>query len=446
MRRGTSGIRGNVLAMRFTSAEIADATGGTASGPDVVVEGVSIDSRLDVAGRLFVPIVAERDGHDFIASALDGGAAAYLTSRRPQGGTAISVDDTSAALTALGRAARSRIDGPVVGITGSVGKTSVKDMLRAVLAEAMPTAASERNFNNELGVPLTLANMPDDVRAAVVEMGARGIGHIAELCGIASPTIGIVTVVAAVHTEVFGSIDDVAIGKGELVEALPAHGTAVLNAEDARVRAMASRTSANVMLYGEDGDVVAENVRLDEELQPSFVLRTPDGSIDIALGARGVHQVSNALAVASAAIACGVTLDSVAAGLAKAQLSPWRMEFTRTAAGAVVINDAYNASPTSVEAALRSLALVTADRRIAVLGTMAELGDHADEGHARVGELARELGVEVIAVSEDRYGVEPVEGIDEALQRLEPLGRGDAVLLKGSRVAGLERLADLLLS
>ena len=446
MRRGASGIRGNVLAMRFTSAEIADATGGTVAGPDVTVEGVSIDSRLDVGGRLFVPIVAERDGHDFIGAALERGAAAYLTAKAPAGGTSIEVGDTAVALAALGRAARSRIDGHVFGITGSVGKTSVKDLLRSVMAEAMPTAASERNFNNELGVPLTLANVPDDVEALVIEMGARGIGHIAELCEIASPTVGIVTVVAAVHTEVFGSIDDVATGKGELVEALPRSGTAVLNAEDPRVRAMASRTSARVLLYGEGGDVVAERVRLDEELHPSFVLRTPEGSVEVELAARGVHQVSNALAVASAAVACGVSLDCIAAGLAKAELSPWRMEFTRTAAGAVIINDAYNASPTSMEAALQSLALVTAERRIAVLGTMAELGDHSDEGHARVGELARELGVEVIAVDEDRYGVKPVGTIDEALQRLEPLGSGDAVLLKGSRVAGLERLADLLLS
>ena len=432
--------------MRFTSAEIADATGGTVTGPDVTVEGVSIDSRVDVGGRLFVPIVAERDGHDFIRAALERGAAAYLTAKGSVGGTAIEVGDTAPALAALGRAARARIDGHVFGITGSVGKTSVKDLLRSVMAEAMPTAASERNFNNELGVPLTLANVPDDVEALVIEMGARGIGHIAELCEIASPTVGIVTVVAAVHTEVFGSIDDVATGKGELVEALPRSGTAVLNAEDPRVRAMASRTSARVLLYGEGGDVVAERVRLDDELHPSFVLRTPEGSVEVALAARGVHQVSNALAVASAAVACGVSLDCVAAGLANAELSPWRMEFTRTAAGAVVINDAYNASPTSMEAALQSLALVTAERRIAVLGTMAELGDHADDGHARVGELARDLGVEVIAVDEDRYGVEPVGSIEEALQRLEPLGSGDAVLLKGSRVAGLERLADLLLS
>ena len=432
--------------MRFSSAEIAAATGGTASGPDVVVDGVSIDSRGDVRGRLFVPIVGDRDGHDFVAGALDGGAAAYLTAKAPVGGTAVVVEDTTAALAAIGRAARARIDGHVIGITGSVGKTSVKDLLAAVMGEAMPTAASQRNFNNELGVPLTLANAADDIRAAVVEMGARGIGHIAQLCEIAQPTVGIVTVVAAVHTEVFGSIDDVAIGKGELVEALPRGGTAVLNAQDRRVRAMADRTPANVLLYGEGGDVFAERVTLDDELQPRFVLRTPAGSADVELAVRGVHQVSNALAAAAAGVACGVSLDRVASGLASAVLSPWRMEFNRTGAGAVVINDAYNASPTSMEAALRSLALVAAKRRIAVLGTMAELGDLADEAHAEIGTLARELGVEVVAVGEERYGVEPVRSLDEAVHRLEPLGQGDAVLLKGSRVAGLERLADLLLS
>lgn len=432
--------------MRFSSAEIARCTRGSLSGPDVVVDGLSIDSRGDVAGKLFVPVVGDRDGHDFIADALERGAPAYLTARAPAGGSAILVEDTAIALADIGRAARARIEGPVVGITGSVGKTSVKDLLAAVLSEEIAAAASERNFNNELGVPMTLANIPDTTEAVVVEMGARGIGHIAQLCEVASPTVGVVTVVAAVHTEVFGSIDDVARGKGELVEALPPGGTAVLNAEDPRVKAMAERTSASVLLYGDGADVWADGIRLDEELRPTFVLHTPAGRTEVNLAVRGVHQVSNALAAAAAATACGVSLDGIASGLARAALSPWRMDFKRTGAGAVVINDAYNASPTSMEAALRSLALVTAERRIAVLGTMAELGDLADDGHARVGALARELGIEVIAVGDARYGVEPVADIDEALARLEPLGKGDAVLLKGSRVAGLERLADLLVS
>lgn len=431
--------------MRFSTEDAASATRGTVHGPDVVFDGVSIDTRDDIGGKLFVPIVADRDGHAFIEDALSAGAAAYLTAQPPVGGTAVVVDDTSLALAALGRAARERIDAPVIGITGSVGKTSVKDLLAATLAVRLRSSASRRNFNNELGVPITLTEAPDDVEAVVVEMGARGIGHIAELCEIAAPTVGVVTVVAEVHTEVFGTIEDVARGKGELVEALPPGGTAVLNAADERVRAMAGRTRAEVVLFGEGGDVVAEELHVDQELRPRFRLRSPWGSADVRLDVRGVHQVDNALAAAAAAFSCGLSSDEVAAGLARGALSPWRMELKRTVEGAVVINDAYNASPTSMEAALRSLAHLDAGRRIAVVGTMAELGDGAAEAHARVAAVARDLGIEVLAVGEDRYGVECVTDIDAAAARVEPLGPRDAVLIKGSRVAGLERLADLLL-
>jgi UDP-N-acetylmuramoyl-tripeptide--D-alanyl-D-alanine ligase len=431
--------------MRFSTDDAAKVTRGTLVGPDVAFDGVAIDSRDEVSGRLFVPVVGERDGHQFIPDALAAGAAAYLTAAEPIGGTAVVVEETAAALAALGRAARERIAGEVIGITGSVGKTSVKDLLAATLSVKLRTSASRRNFNNELGVPITLTEAAEDVQALVVEMGARGVSHIAELCEIASPTIGVVTLVAEVHTEVFGTIDDVALGKGELVEALPSTGTAILNAADDRVRAMRSRTSANVVLFGAGGDVVAEDLVVDAELRPTFRLTSPWGSAHVRLDVRGVHQVENALAAAAAAMSCGLTPDDVAEGLAAAELSPWRMELKRTVEGALVINDAYNASPTSMEAAMRSLAHLDADRRIAVVGTMAELGDGAAEAHASVARFARELGIEVLAVGEDRYGVECVADIDAAADRIEPLGPRDAVLVKGSRVAGLERLADLLL-
>ena len=221
--------------MELRTAELAAAAGGRLEGPDVVVDGATQDSRAVAQGQLFVPIVAERDGHEFIAAALANGAAAYLTHGPIHGGTAIVVPDTAAALQAAGRLARSHLPERVVGVTGSVGKTSVKDLLAAVLARRWTTAASLRSFNNELGVPLTLLNAPGGTEAVVVEMGARGVGHIAELCAIAAPTVGVVTRVAAVHTEVFGTIDEVARAKAELVEALPASGTAVLNAADERV-------------------------------------------------------------------------------------------------------------------------------------------------------------------------------------------------------------------
>jgi len=439
--------------VRFRASDIAAATGGSLVGPDVEVDGVTIDSRLVRGGELFVPIVAERDGHAFIEAALAAGAVAALTQRRVDVAAdraRIDVADTAAALLDIGRLARRRLGTLVVGITGSVGKTSVKDLCAAAVATRWPTAASERSFNNELGVPLTLANAPDGTKAAVVEMGARGKGHIALLCNVARPTVGVVTAVVAAHTELFGSIEEVALAKGELVEALPAAGTAVLNAADQRVAAMAERTPARVLAYSALGaggaDIVAEEVTVDDELRARFLLRSPFGSAEIALEARGAHQVGNALAAAGAAMACGASPDQVAAGLRRARLSPWRMELVRSASGALVLNDAYNANPTSMAAALRALAAIPAARRLAVLGLMAELGDLSASEHELVLALADQLGIDVIAYETSLYGLPAVEGVDGVLAALGPLCDGDAVLLKGSRVAGLERVAAAVVS
>jgi UDP-N-acetylmuramoyl-tripeptide--D-alanyl-D-alanine ligase len=396
-----------------------------------------------------VPIVAARDGHEFVPAALKAGAAAYLTAHEPVAGdaAAIVVADTLEALGRVGALARARLPERVVGVTGSVGKTSVKDLLAAALRPTFRTVASERSFNNELGVPATLANAPEDTEATVVEMGARGIGHIRVLCDIARPTIGIVTAVGHVHTELFGTIDDVAVGKGELVEALPASGTAVLNADDERVAAMVGRTRARTLTYGlAAADVKAEAVALDGDLRPSFRLRSPWGAADVRLGVRGVHQIGNALAAAAAALAAGAPLDAAVGGLADAELSPWRMDLRRTRSGALVLNDAYNANPISMAAALRSLAALDVRRRVAVLGTMAELGDVAAAEHAAVAALASELGIRVLALAEPRYGGEQVASLDDAVDAIGEVGEGDAVLVKGSRVAGLERLAELLLA
>jgi UDP-N-acetylmuramoyl-tripeptide--D-alanyl-D-alanine ligase len=436
--------------MRFSATDLAAAAGGVVHGDDVEVDGVSIDSRAVRGGELFVPIVAERDGHDFIAAAVASGAAAVLTQERvPEGVTAIAVADTAAALLDVGRLARKRLGTMVVGITGSVGKTSTKDLLAACLARRWRTAASERSFNNELGVPLTLANAPEGTQAAVVEMGARGRGHVALLCDVARPTIGVVTAVVHAHTEMFGSIDEVAAAKGELVEALPAAGTAVLNADDGRVAAMADRTAARVLRYSVAGaagaDLVADGLTLDDDLRGRFTLRSPFGSAAVVLGARGEHQVANALAAAGAALACGVAVDEVAAGLADAVLSPWRMDLRRARSGALVLNDSYNANPASMAAALRSLAAAPARRRVAVLGLMAELGDRSQVEHEAVLALADELGIVVIPFETAAYGAPAAEDVDGALAALGELGDGDAVLVKGSRVAGLERVAAALL-
>jgi UDP-N-acetylmuramoyl-tripeptide--D-alanyl-D-alanine ligase len=432
--------------------------GSSAAGLD----GVATDSRRVGPGMLFVALRAERDGHDFVGPAVEAGAGGALVARdwlaasssdSGPGVPLIAVDDTAVGLLDLGRAARDRLDGgQVVGITGSVGKTSTKDLTAAAVGAGRLVAASEKSFNNEIGVPLTLANAPEATEVAVIEMGARGIGHLRVLCGVARPTIAVVTAVAAAHTSTFGDLDAVAAAKGELVEALPPAGVAVLNADDARVAAMASRTRGGVLRYSARGgaaDLVAAQVVVDDDLRPSFVARTPWGDVPVALGARGVHQVGNALAALAVAGACGVDVAAAGAALMGAALSPWRMELGRTPSGAAVLNDAYNANPASMAAALDALAALPASRRIAVLGEMAELGALSSSEHAAVASQAAGLGVVLVAVDTPAYGAEPVEGVEGALAALgglrPPLGTGDAVLVKASRVVGLERLAARLL-
>lgn len=433
-----------------SARDISEAVGGRLTGdPDAAVTGATIDSRVVQSGDLFVPIVAERDGHDFVESALAAGASVYLTSRPPVGGTAVEVDDTGAALSRLGAAARAELSAQVVAITGSVGKTTVKDLTASILQEGHRTAASLRSFNNELGVPLTLFNAPLDAEAVVVEMGARGIGHVARLCHIARPTIGVVTTVGLAHTELFGSLEAVAQAKGELVESIPPEGTAVLNGEVPAVAAMADRTSGRVLLFGRrSGDVHASEVVVDGDLRASFTLHSPWGEAAVRLGVRGDHQVENALAASAAALAAGSSLHEVVAGLGDVAPSPWRMDLRTAPSGAMVLNDAYNANPASTEAALRSLAHLAADRRIAVLGPMAELGVHAVDEHHRIARLAEDLGLRVIAVGAPDYPeeVDHVGDIDAARSSLGAVGPGDAVLVKGSRIAGLERLAEQLLA
>lgn len=431
--------------MRFSTARLAADLGGELHGDDVDVDGVGIDSRVLRPGQLFVAVRDARDGHDFVPDAVAAGAAAALVEHPVPGVPSVVVPDTFRALMRMAGLARRRLPDRVVGITGSVGKTTTKDLLASVLSQRFVTAASEKSFNNELGVPLTLANAAEDTEAAVVEMGARGHGHIAVLCSMGRPTVGLVTLVAPVHVEMMGGLDQIMVAKRELVESLPRDGAAVLNADDSRVASMADHTPAEVVWFGDAGRVRADDVTVDDELRVSFLLRSPWGDAPVRLGIRGAHNVANALGAAAAALWLGVTPDEVAEGLARSEASPWRMDLRRTSAGAQVLNDAYNASPTAMAAALRSLASLPARRRIAVVGHMAELGDDEAAEHLAVAELAATLGVELVVVGTDLYGVAAVPDADAAVEALGPLDDGDAVLVKASRVAGLERVAAALL-
>ena len=289
--------------MRCSTSELAAHLAGELIGPDMSINGASIDSRTVRPGQLYVPIVAERDGHAFIPAALAAGAAAYLTAQEPVGGTTIRVRDTAAALLSLGEFARGRLGG-AIGITGSVGKTTTKDLLAGCLASTFRTAASERSFNNELGLPLTLLNAPDAARWAALEMGVRRVGDIERLAAVAKPDVGIVTSVDMAHVEYLRDLDSVARAKGELVAALPASGLAVLNFDDTRVREMASLSACPVLGYavGADADVRADEVTLDGDVRARFRLSSPWGQTEVRLALHGVHQVPNALAAATVAV------------------------------------------------------------------------------------------------------------------------------------------------
>jgi UDP-N-acetylmuramoyl-tripeptide--D-alanyl-D-alanine ligase len=423
---------------------VAQATRGHLVGDDVDLDGASFDSRTIRPGQLFVAIVAERDGHEYVGAARAAGAAAAMTSRPIFGdGTRIEVEDTAAALLRLGAWARGRLRATVVGVTGSVGKTSTKDLIAAALRPHVRVVANERSFNNEQGLPVTILGARDDTEVLVLEMGMRGPHEIARLCDVGRPTVGVVTNVGYSHTERLGGIDGVAAAKRELVEAIPPDGTAVLNADDERVAAMASHSRGRIVRYGTaaGADVRIVDVRVDALARPRFSVVTPWGDADVQLSVAGAHMASNAAAALAVAGVLGVDLVDAAAALEGATLSSSRMDVHRTASGAIVIDDAYNANPTSMRAALEALSSFEADRRIAVLGPMAELDDPA-AAHREVAEVASELRIELVAVGTDLYGVEPA---GDPVAALGPLVSGDAVLVKASRVAGLDRLAAELL-
>ncbi len=451
--------------IELTVADVAAAVGGRVHGDGTrTVDQVATDSRDVPSGRpLFTALPGEQaDGHDFAAAAVDAGAVAVLAERAlPDIGVpVIEVAATWTALTELAAEVRRRVAPTAVAITGSVGKTTVKDFTAAAVGTQRRVHASRGSFNNELGVPLTLLGLVSDTEVLVAEVGARHVGDIGRLAPLIAPDVAVVTAVAPVHLEVFGSVDAVARGKRELVEALGPDGVAVLNVADPRVAAMADHAPA-VLAVGVDvphADVRAARVELDRQGRAHADVVTPWGRTELVVPVAGRHQVTNALLAIAVAGRLGVDLDAAATGIAGAEISRWRGEVA-DAGGVVVINDAYNSNPLAVAAAIDTLvAIERSGRTWAVLGVMAEIGPTSDDEHAEVGRRCAELGVDrlvvvgpkaaPIAAGALEAGLDPgrvvhvrdgVEALDRVLPGLSP---GDAVLVKASRVAGLETVVD----
>ncbi|MEQ7006147.1 UDP-N-acetylmuramoyl-tripeptide--D-alanyl-D-alanine ligase [Actinopolymorpha sp. B17G11] len=439
--------------------EIAAVVGGTVEGDDAVTVTAPavLDGRQAEPGGLFVAFAGEYvDGHDYAGQAGRAGAVAVLGSR-PTSLPTVVVADTQAALQALAAHVVARLrDGlTVVGVTGSQGKTSTKDLLAAVLSSAGTTIATIGSLNNELGMPLTMLRADAATRFLVLEMGARHIGQIAALTGLVSPDIAVVLNVGRAHVGRFGSRAAIARAKGELVQGLAPGGTAVLNADDPRVVAMRALTDGPVLTFGraEHADVRVLDLALDRLARPSFVLRTADTSAPVALPLVGAHQALNASAAAAAGQAAGVPLGMAAAALATVSLSKWRLELRDLPGGATLLNDSFNAHPESTLAGLDALSAIEGGRRIAVLGAMLELGDDSEAEHRAVGEYAASRADVVVAVGEaaqpiaDGAGERAVAlaGNDAAVDWLrDHLAAGDVVLVKASRGARLDEVAAAL--
>ena len=450
----------------LTADELLAICGGEVlARSDRRILGGAVDSRAVEPGNLFVALPGERtDGHAFVRAALAAGAAAVLVSSPPAGediaahdATVVRVDDPLAALQAVAAAWRLRFDPLVVGITGSIAKTSTKEAVAAVLGAAMPTLRNEGNLNNEIGLPLTVLRLRSSHRAAVLEMGMYVGGEIADLARIGRPEIGIVTAVQAVHLSRIGSIDAIERAKGELIEALPDDGIAILNADDERVRRMAARTAARSVLYGfaDDADVRADEVTSRGPDGMAFTLVAAGERNAVTIPGLGRLAVHNALAGAAAGLAAGLRPADIARSLAAGWSAPHRGQLVR-AGGVTIVDDSYNASPGSVAAALEALAGMPG-RRIAVLGAMLELGDEHDAGHRRTGEAAAAVVERLVVVGDEAAGIAEgaraaglaPDAIERAPDRaaardhlVKALRPGDVVLVKASRGVALDVLVD----
>lgn len=449
----------------MTLGEVAEAVRGSLSAdPATAIDEVVIDSRSAGPGALFVAVVGEtHNGHDFVAAAWAAGSPAVLVSQAVEG-PHILVEDTVVAMGLLARAVLQRMpDVKVVALTGSSGKTSTKDMLRVMLSAFAPTIAPQGSFNNELGLPRTVLKVTEDTRYLVAEMGARGQGHIAYLCGIAPPDVAMFLNVGHAHLSEFGSQEGIAVAKAEILQALGPDGVGVLNADDPLVMGQRDKARGATVTFGASTSADVQITQLDlDDGKPVVTLAHNGVQRTVRVGVYGEHQAYNLAATLAAGVALGLDFDAAATALEGAQLdSRWRMEVSTTTAGVTIINDAYNANPESMAAGLRALATMGQGRTTwAVLGEMRELGDAAVTEHDAMGRLCVRLNISrLIAVGEGARGIHMgaahegswgresmyVPDVESAIEVLRAeVMPGDVVLVKASRAVGLERVAQAL--
>ncbi|MDP5068619.1 MAG: UDP-N-acetylmuramoyl-tripeptide--D-alanyl-D-alanine ligase [Ilumatobacteraceae bacterium] len=433
--------------MLITASEVALVAHGTLVGLDCEASGIAFDSRTLRLGQAFVALGGDADGHDFLQAAATAGApfAIVQRGRSISALTCVEVDDCDAALTSLGRHCRDRLSGSLkgraIGITGSVGKTSTKDLVLAVLRSKYTNAhAPEKSLNNDIGVPVTIINAPDSCEALVLEMGMRGLGEIARLCDVGHPQIGVITEVGDAHSERVGGIEGVVRAKAELVQSLPSSGVAIVNSDSVNAMKTVHAIAARVMTFGssETASVKWEIVSTDDRGCCTVRFTSGEESAVGVVPLPGIHMASNAASAVAVGITCGIEITHCVEALSNAQSASQRMQWVIGRHGLRILDDSYNANPMSVAAALRTVAETSAKKRFAVLGVMAEVL-HSDVAHQEIATLCRQLGIELLAVETDLYGTAALSVADIA-NILGELDSSSVVLVKGSRVAATERV------
>lgn len=437
--------------MLITASEVASVAHGTLVGLDCEASGIAFDSRTLRHGQAFVALGGEADGHDYLQAAATAGApfAIVQHGRSIAALTCVEVDDCDAALTAIGRHCRDRLattlDGRVIGITGSVGKTSTKDLVLAILKSQFANAhGPEKSLNNDIGVPVTIINAPDACEALVLEMGMRGLGEITRLCDVAQPQIGVITEVGDAHSERVGGIEGVVRAKAELLHALSQSGIAIVNSDSVNAMKTVHGIAARVMTFGssETAAVRWEIVSSDERGCCTVRFTAGDESAVGIVPLPGIHMASNAASAVAVGVMCGIGITQCVQALSNAQSANQRMQWVSGRNGLRILDDSYNANPMSVAAALRTVAETSAKQRFAVLGVMAEVL-HSDVAHREITSLCIQLGIELLALETDLYGTKALSLTDIE----NTLGQRDSdavVLVKGSRFAATERVVHAL--